>query len=149
MTWPCNTCGAEGVRNLGTEGFCATHLTRLYATFDPSVWALAGVGLVTGPPRPDVGPALHDLTCNACGATWAGIPGDPCGWCQTSAERQLEHQQQLTLTPPDVDPDDALWATRIMAWNERLDVAVTAGVITERQARTAWRKATNHHEGPA
>lgn len=107
---------------------------------DPET-APESVGLPAGLYRPELGPAIRDLECNVCGATWAGIIGDACWWCQRGLEIQLEHQADLLLTAPDTDPADATYEARMGAWAERLAVGIDAGIITERQARNAAKKA--------
>ena len=98
--WPCHRCAAPGVRNLCSEGWCAQHLAALYATFDPAVFALHGVGL-------PVGTDGHQLRCVACGATWWGLAGEACTWCFNAWQRlHIEHQAELALQPPETDPDD-------------------------------------------
>lgn len=93
--WPCHRCGAPGVRNLGADGWCATHLAALLATFDPVVFVPAGVGLPCGVVRPEFGPDMADLRCVACGAVWVGVAGEQCGWCVTRWEIQCAHQDEI------------------------------------------------------
>ena len=124
--WPCGTCGAPGIRNLGTDGYCARHLGELYDRFDPAVLALGGIGL------PGRSTSPHDLTCSACGATWAGVPGEACQWCYRRHQHQIQYQGELLLTPPDEITDAA-----IRAWATRLAVAVKAGIVDEATARRA------------
>ena len=82
------------------------------------------------------------LACNACAATWVGLPGEPCDWCQEALERQQGYQADLLLQPPDVDRDDANYETRMEAWVERMIVGVEADLITQQQADRAWHRAT-------
>lgn len=140
--WPCHACGEAGVRNLGAFGYCATHLAALYATFDPAVFDAAGVGLPAGRQHPEFGPGVEDLRCGRCDATWCGVAGDPCGWCQDALARQQGYQIDLLLEPPGVDKDDAHYAARMGAWAERLVVGEAAGLITQAQSDTAWKRAT-------
>lgn len=84
--WPCHACGNPGIRNLGSEGYCSTHLATLYATFDPSSFII-GVGLPCGEQHPEYGPCIEDLACCCCGATWAGVAGDQCHWCIDALDR--------------------------------------------------------------
>lgn len=140
--WPCDRCREQGhdtpgVRNMGAEGLCSTHLTELYATFAPEAWVDGGVGLQSGPARPEYGPLEYDLTCCCCGASWTGIPGDPCGWCQRAMQIQVAHQADLLLTAPDIDPNDITYEARMSAWAERLAIGIDAGLITMRQAERA------------
>jgi hypothetical protein len=98
------------------------------------------VGMICGVARPEYGPAIYDLRCQICEATWSGIPGDPCWWCEDALDRQRDHQATLLLTPPDVDPDDARYEGRLDAWAERMDVGVEARLISRAQADTAWKR---------
>lgn len=100
-----------------------------------------GYGEPYGALCPDYGPHVEELRCNACGATWAGVAGDACGWCVDRLERQQEHQAELLLSAPDVWPDDEQYNNRMRGWAKRMTVGVKAGLITERQARRAWHKA--------
>jgi hypothetical protein len=126
------------VRNLGTNGYCADHLAALYATFDPVVFALHGVGL---PATAEGGAGERLLSCNACGAGWWGLAGEECTWCFNAWQRLLEHQGELALTPPGVDPDDITYDQQIDGWGQRLWVAVLAGLVDERAATRAWQRA--------
>ena len=132
---PCYQCGAPGVRNLGSNGYCGGHLTQLYSTFDARVFGLWGVGFQIGRDRPDHGAAYADLQCVACQAEWVGIPGDPCWWCKRAREITWEWQATLVLTPPDVSVNDVRYDAAMKAWATRLAVAVRAGVVLERDAR--------------
>ena len=107
---------------------------------DPDT-AQPSTGIPCGLQRPEYGPAIQDLACNACGATWAGIAGEPCYWCQEGLERQQGYQAELLLRPPDVDPADANYDQRMEAWVERMIVGADAELITRQQADRAWRRA--------
>lgn len=100
-----------------------------------------GAGEPYGAQCPGYGPHVEELRCNACGATWAGVAGDPCGWCVDRLERQQEHQAELLLRPPSVDTDDIAHGTRMDAWIDRMAVGIDAGLITEAEAQAAWRRA--------
>jgi hypothetical protein len=134
--WPC-MCGAPGVRNIGTDGYCAAHLGDLYATFTPAVFKMNGVGVQDGHQRPEWGPNYYDVRCVACGATWAGLVGEPCAWCALSLQQMTEWQSETVVQPPEVDIDDERWPNALEAWAKRMRVAVTAGIITERTAVAA------------
>ena len=140
MNWDCHQCGQPGIRNIGANGHCARHLGDLYATLDPAVFQLHGIGL---PGRTDND---NDLTCTACEATWYGPPGEHCHYCARSRRIQLDHQASLVLEPPDVDPDDTLWAARMEAWVDRLKVAAMAGVVTQNEALHAITRITQTHQ---
>ena len=141
--WPCR-CGADGVRNLGVHGYCATCLGELLASFDPSVFQLSGVWLQDGPMRPDIGPGWAECRCLACGATATTVVGMACGWCIAARERMAAWQADKVLTPPDVDENDVRRPAALHAWARRLAVAVEAGIIDERDARRAWNRAVSH-----
>ena len=79
VRWSCSECGGTGVRNLGTRGYCAAHLSELYSRFDPVVFGLNGVMIQAGKMRPDWGPAFCDVECVACATTEVGIVGEHCG----------------------------------------------------------------------
>lgn len=135
--WPCDTCGAPGVRNLGAHGHCAVHLAELYDRFDPAVFKMSGVGIQHGALAPEFGPTYAHLRCNACGATWAGVPGEVCRWCADALKRMHEWQAELLLTEPDTDPTDARYIDALRAWADRLDVGVAAGIIDRKTAERA------------
>jgi hypothetical protein len=138
--WPCWRCGAVGSRNVGSHGYCGTHLAELFRTFDPGVWAMNGVGLPVGRLRPEFGPCMEDLECIACGAGWSGVAGDRCEWCRSAREAVTAHQRELVLRVPDVGDhehaDEVLYA-----WGQRLETAVAAGVVSRDEAARAWRRA--------
>ena len=138
---PCHECGSPAVRRVALNSYCSAHLNDLHAAFSPEAWINGGIGLQDGPLRPEFGPLEADLRCCCCGANWSGIPGDPCWWCRRAREIQADHQAELVLTPPDVDPDDATLEARYNAWRVRLDVAVQAGIISATRAENAWRTA--------
>ncbi len=98
------------------------------------------VGLPYGPRRPELGPSIVDLQCCNCGATWSGITGEPCTWCIQGLERQQGYQAELLLRPPDVDPDNIEYATRIKAWIARMKVGIEAGLITRQQAANSFHR---------
>lgn len=85
--WPCDDCGAPGVRNVFARGYCVAHLTELYRRFDTAVWGFNGIGLPTGP---DLGDGFYDLACVACDAGWVGAAFTPCPWCQRKLAEILE-----------------------------------------------------------
>lgn len=134
--WHCWVCDAPGIRNIGINGYCATHLTDLLDTFDPSNFAFAGVGRFVAHGTDEYNQPGDILRCNAEPShTWVGIVGEPCRFCVSLAEARLQWQAALVLEPPDVDPDDVNHQTRTVAWVERMAVAARAGIITVDQAR--------------
>lgn len=100
------------------------------------------VGMIAGHAHPEYGPGHFDLACQLCGATWAGIPGDPCWWCERAAEIQIDHQIDLLLAAPECDPADVRYEGCMEAWVQRLRVGIEAGLITRQQAETAYTRAT-------
>ncbi len=144
-SWPCSTCGAVGLRNVGTEGFCMAHLVELYRMFGPEAWASSGgIGL---PDRVRLGHGVdHDLVCSACAATWVGPMFARCRWCAAVRARMVADRARDVLRPPEVEYDDALFEARMTGWARCLVVAVEAEIVTERAADRAWRRA--HGQGP-
>ena len=100
-----------------------------------------GRGWQTGKLAPEFGPRYAELTCCACAATWTGLPGEGCWWCQQSHQRMLEHQAELVLRAPDVDPDDGTYEARMNAWGEQLERATQSGIVTAEQAGKTWERA--------
>lgn len=127
--WPCSTCGADGYRNMGTQGFCAAHMAELLATFDPVSFGPVGVGL----PGRSADP--NELSCARCGATWVGVLGEDCFWCWRTFLQMVDHQAERAMEPPSDDVKDRQAA--LVAWAKRLAVAVKAGLVDEQQARRA------------
>lgn len=137
--WPCARCGLPGVRNLGTRGYCSEHLAELFATFDPRVFALAGLGVPSGRARPDLGPSVQELRCIADPThTWCGVAGERCDYCADERERLLKFERERLLRVPDECGENA-----IRAWGERLRRSVQCGIITKAEARRVWSKAVN------
>lgn|GEM_PF-4937975 len=125
----CSDCHRPAVKPVGTRNYCDEHLLALYATFTSPALAHVGYGITDG----------AYVRCTSCNATWQGVTGDRCWWCQRSYAVMLEHQADLVTQPPDLDPDmaDAVINARMAAWADRLWRAVLAGIIDERQAQRA------------
>lgn len=141
---PCDRCGAPAVRQLAVEYLCHACTEAILDPIRDAVAAAhawGGVGRITTP-RPDYGPGWHDLRCNCCGATWVGHAGDQCEWCERTRENVRRRQAELVLEPPDIDPDDATYVTRMTSWAQRMARAVEAEHITRKAADIAWRRAT-------
>lgn len=139
-------CPHAAVRTVGSEALCAEHVEQLLAPIRERVFTQPnadGVGKLYGVLRPEYGPLVGDLRCTTCSATWTGRLGELCWWCQRSNEIQREHQAELVLRPPDIDPDDARYDNTMTAWAQRLAVAVRAGLVTEQQARRVWDRTNN------
>lgn len=77
------------------------------------------------------------VKCSKCGATWKGKEGTRCDWCDRRHARLLIEQTERVLEPPDSDSDDITHADKMMTWVQRLERAVTIGLITERHAQQA------------
>ncbi|HWL44131.1 MAG TPA: hypothetical protein VNQ73_14410 [Ilumatobacter sp.] len=139
--WPCSTCGAAGVLNLGTRGYCTTHASEILRSFDPSVWSLRGRWIQTGCLRPDHGPGYAECECPACGAGAVVLVGSRCAYCEVIREKLAVWQASRVLTPPDCDIDDARRPAALEAWAERMVTAAEAGIITASEAHRAWDRA--------
>jgi hypothetical protein len=166
--WPCSTCGAAGVRNLGTRGHCVGHLAELYRRFDSSVWSAAGGGLGL-PLGPTDGDGYAQLHCACCGATWDGPAFMRCAWCIEAGERMIKWQREILLRcpigheyPADElglnDLDYRVWchtrglplgnrAQVLRVWQRRLRNAVETGLITRDEAEAAWARARESTRG--
>lgn len=105
---------------------------------------LDGHGYQVGPLRPDWGPRWADLACDQCDATWTGPIGEPCWYCARQRQLMFDYQAEATLTSPDTDPDDINYPKALKAWAERMNTAVEAGIITDRDASGAYRRAVRH-----
>lgn len=74
---------------------------------------LNGHGVQDGPLRPDYGDGWAELKCDQCGATWVGVIGDPCGFCQDARidmqlqQRELDRRNGRLHVVPDPDVTDA------------------------------------------
>ncbi|MEI6404083.1 MAG: hypothetical protein WCP59_18060 [Actinomycetota bacterium] len=133
--WPCDRCGAPGVRNVGTRGYCWSHSGELFARFT-TFTGMPGIGLPTGVAD---APGVGRVRCSACEATWIGAPGESCDWCRRHVERLQRHEAEMVLTPPD-GPDEAA----MVSWAQRMHTAVSVGLVTIEQARHAYDKAVRH-----
>ena len=141
--WACTECGAPGARNLGANGYCGAHLAALHTLFDPAVFAYNGRGHQMAP-ADDWGAPYATLACNACAATWIGISGEQCWWCQQAHRIMIDHQTELLLQPPDIDRDDQRYKPAMTAWADRLWVGVQAELITQPQAEQTLKRVHTH-----
>jgi hypothetical protein len=130
--WPCDQCGAPGVRNIGTRGYCWVHAGELFARFT-TFTGMPGIGLPTG--LADM-PGVGRVQCSACEASWIGTIGESCDWCQRHLDALHHHQATAVLTPPE-SRDEA----SMVSWAQRMHSAVTAGLVPIEQARHAYDKA--------
>lgn len=104
-----------------------------------------GVGVRVGPFRDDHGPHAANLECDACDASWVGIPGDPCAYCANLREAIDNEHGTRVLRPP----NDTTDTNAMTAWLARLKVAVTAGTISDNDARFAYNNAKATHDSAA
>lgn len=136
----CDRCPEPAAQSVGSEYLCTEHTDQI---LDPIRQRIAkrsgfhGWGEPTGPPNH----GWSHLTCRTCAATWIGKPYDPCTWCEQARQHVIEHQAEIVLTAPDLDPDDVRYTAAMTAWAERLARAVTAHIINDLQARNAWTRA--------
>lgn len=148
--WPCAACGAPGVRNLGSRGYCAGHLTELYQTVGAEAWLWSGGGV--GLPelrRPDRGDGMYEVRCSACSASWVGPAFGRCAWCQAWLEQAQEVAAQRVLRPPVIDPDAADYEPTMRRWADKLGRAVEAGLVDRGEALRAWRSGVGRGRGAA
>jgi hypothetical protein len=110
---------------------------------------LDGIGVQHGPLRPDWGDGWADLVCDRCAATWTGLVGEECWWCWRALERMRQWQAELTLTPPEVDPDDERYVGAMEAWGMRMRIAVEAGLIDADVAGRTYRRAVKRDSSAA
>lgn len=122
---------------MAAESFCVEHLAELVAKFDPAHFESIGFGMPHTTPL-----GTECLRCVRCEATWVGPAFQACHYCSVALEVMRSHQAQLTLEPPDVDPDDTNYQPRMAAWAKRLRAAVDAQLITEKDAVTAMDRAS-------
>lgn len=141
--WSCGICGAPGVRNIGISGWCPVHLAELYATFDPAVFQVPGVGLQVGQAHRELGPLHADLCCTVCGATWVGVVGEPCMFCEARLTATRDHQRELLLRPPDVRREARNYEAVMRAWLDRLTTGYECGLIERNEALNAYRVAAS------
>lgn len=133
---PCDKCGGEGVKGLGTSTFCWYHLGKLISTFN-TVTLEQGFGVpVSGAEEVD-GARLYLLKCVVCEASWYGDPLEACWWCQQHLDRLFKYQRELVLKPPENELADRARENALRAWAKRLENAVEQEVITEEEAKNA------------
>lgn len=135
--WPCR-CGAQGVKNLGTFGYCAVCLDALLDTFNPASFGGIGRWTQAGALRGDFGAGFADCRCRTCTATAVAIVGRVCDYCVGHVERLATWQAEQVLTAPDFDSDDRDGDRMLKAWADRMVVAVQAGIVTETAVRRVW-----------
>lgn len=143
MNGLCDRCQRPAYRSLAAEDLCAGCYSVVLDPIRQRVAERAGIdgwGRKVGPGDMR-GP---DLLCDRCGATWHGLHGEPCWWCQRHRELIEDHQRAILLACPEVDPADVLYTARMSAWAGRLRRAVEIGLLTRPEAEAAYRKAVGH-----
>ncbi len=146
-TGSCDQCGRTALTTLGNQELCLGHYSKIVGPIRERIVdqvGSVGVGALHGALRSEYGPLVGDVRCTTCSATWTGLVGDACGWCQTAHQLGIEHQADILLRGPDVDPADRRHAGSIAAWSERLARGVEAGIITAEQADRARNRGARH-----
>lgn len=138
--WPCHLCSLAGVRNVGTRGYCASHLSDLYKLLGSGPVGLSGIAVQSGRLRPEFGNSYADVRCDTCNATWVGVIGSPCAWCARHHQILVLEQRRSLLRIPDTTDERAL-----LAWRSLLQNAVRAGVLDRQEAEGVWLKAVARH----
>ncbi len=138
----CARCGVNpGSRPVAAQDWCEPcwltfrdDVTRRVITETPSTLVQRGVL------RPDHGAGMAEVECLSCAATLVAVPLDPCPYCEVAWERMVQWQAEKLLRPQLPDPDDVRFLASAQAWLDRMAVGVSAGIITEAQARSAWER---------
>jgi hypothetical protein len=144
MTGERCACGAEAVRTLCAKACCQACADAILEPTRERVIereGLDGVVIRDGMTRPEHGPGMADCRCVSCGATMVAHVGDPCAYCAVAVEKMTGWQRQMVLDPELPDVADVRYDGACRGWAERLAVAVAAGIVTEHEARVAWRRA--------
>jgi hypothetical protein len=53
------------------------------------------IGEIAGPCDPGWPRDYYALRCQHCGATWTGVVGEVCGWCEAAEEYGARRQAEL------------------------------------------------------
>jgi len=135
----CTKCDDDAARTVGAVALCDLHADAVLDPIRKRVFkqeGFDGIGIPTAP-RPDWGPLFHELECSGCAATWVGPRKTPCPWCAGLYERSVAEQRLILLRPDFPGSDAKNHDAAVKAWAERLAMSVTAGIVTERDARWA------------
>ena len=135
----CTKCDDDATGTVGAVALCDLHLDEVLDPIRKRVFkqeGFDGIGIPTAP-RPDWGPLFHDLECSECAATFVGKRKTPCPWCAGLHERSVAEQRVILLRPDLPASHDKHHDTAVKAWAQRLAMSVTAGIVTERDARWA------------
>jgi hypothetical protein len=140
----CRDCGDQAERTVGAVALCICCADEILDPIRDRVIEAAtldGVGYQIGVLRPEFGRHAADLECCSCRASWVGIPGEPCGWCERRRNAAVIEQGELVLRSPLPHSSDVRFDAAAAAWAERLAVAVRAGIVGEAEARRVFRQA--------
>jgi hypothetical protein len=140
----CRDCGDPAERTVGAVALCISCADEILDPIRARVIEAAtldGAGYQIGVLRPEFGRHAADLECCSCRASWVGVPGEPCGWCERRRNAAVIEQSELVLRSSLPEPSDARFGAAAAAWAERLAVAVRAGIITEGEARGVFGQA--------
>jgi len=143
----CDQCGAPADAPMYRGAICDPCLDEL-AERVAGRQALRGYGgrvepTVVEPEIRERFPAQYVMlrcTSASCNSTWYGPRNERCSACATALEGMQRHQAELVLQPELPDPADVRYGGAVRAWGERLARAVEAGLITEHEALSAWRR---------
>lgn len=135
-------CGQPATRTLGARPYCDECAEQVLGPIRKRVARRDGVGygVQTGRRRPDWGFSYADLTCNLCGAAWTGPVYERCSWCEDALDKMRAWQAEMLLDPDLPDRDDVRYPGAAVAWMERLERGVQAGLITDTQALAVCRR---------
>lgn len=98
MTADCRDCGQPTTRSLGAIWLCDKHADAILDPIRARVVqreSLSGVGRRVGLDRIDHGRHAAELGCTSCTATWVGIPGEACPWCEARLADVTERQRKI------------------------------------------------------
>lgn len=138
--YPSCSCSAPSVRLIGSVAYCHDCAEALLEPIRARVLtdeSGVGYGRQSGRLRDDYGPRFAELTCSICAATWVGIIGEPCAYCETWLAAAIEDRRQHLLRPSLPDRDDRRHDRAVDAWTRALAEAVRAEIITIDEARAA------------
>lgn len=123
------------------RSYCVAHVSELLARFDPSSFGENGLMVPVAAAGDD---GYADCVCARCLASAVTLPLSSCWWCVTNAERARQHQRELLLRPELPDADDERRPVALEGWAGRLARGVSAGLLTEHDARRALAREVGH-----
>ena len=145
----CEQCDGLAERSLCGVPYCETCREVILAPIRVEVNGrgrpdgFSGVGRAMRA-APESGPGRYSLQCDVCGATWTGLVGEACGWCDRLYEVTVQHQAEILLSP-DLPDGGPRFDAAVSAWMERLAVAVKAGIVDPDAARRAVERTEVRH----